>query len=81
MIPEGEVEGSRPMVLEGSTRVRALEVEGPRLVALCYCHNLDRPEVGHGARWAWRITITSLRIGPCADDWGQKGRVNIDIGS
>jgi hypothetical protein len=37
--------------------------------------------VGHGARWAWRITITSLRIGPCADDWGQKGRVNIDIGS
>jgi hypothetical protein len=47
----------------------------------CYRHNLDGPEVGHGARWAWKITITSLRIGPCADDWGQKGHVNIDIGS
>jgi hypothetical protein len=48
---------------------------------MCYRHNLDGPEVGHGARWAWKITIISLRIGPCADDWGQKGRVNIDIGS
>jgi hypothetical protein len=32
-IPEGEVEGTRPMVLEGSARVQALEVEGPHLMA------------------------------------------------
>jgi hypothetical protein len=33
-IPEGEVEGSRPMGLEGSVCVLALEVEGPRPMAL-----------------------------------------------
>jgi hypothetical protein len=33
-IPKGEVEGSRPTVLEGSTRVRDLEVEGPRPITL-----------------------------------------------
>jgi hypothetical protein len=27
-IPEGEAEGSRPMVLEGSARVQALEIGG-----------------------------------------------------
>jgi hypothetical protein len=32
-IPEGEVEGMRPIVLEGSARVQALEVEGPHLMA------------------------------------------------
>jgi hypothetical protein len=36
----------------------------------CYRHNLDRPEVGRGARWVWRITIMGLRIGPCADVLG-----------
>jgi hypothetical protein len=39
-IPEGEVEGSRPMGLEGGACVQALEVEGPRLTALgavCAC--------------------------------------------
>jgi hypothetical protein len=33
-IPEGEVKGTRPMALEGSACVQALEVEGPRLTAL-----------------------------------------------
>jgi hypothetical protein len=43
MISEGEVEGSRPMALGGSTRVQALEVEGSRLMALevaCACTSL-----------------------------------------
>jgi hypothetical protein len=42
-IPEGEVEGSRSIVLEGSVRVQALEVEGPRpmvLGAVCACTSL-----------------------------------------
>jgi hypothetical protein len=33
MIPEGEVERTRPIVLEGSAPVKALEVEGPHLMA------------------------------------------------
>jgi hypothetical protein len=33
-IPEEEIEGSRPMGLEGSACVQALEVEGPRPMAL-----------------------------------------------
>jgi hypothetical protein len=32
-IPEEEVERSRPMALEGSACVQALEVEGPHLMA------------------------------------------------
>jgi hypothetical protein len=43
VIPEGEVEGLRPMVLEGSERVQALEVKGPRPMALetvCACTSL-----------------------------------------
>jgi hypothetical protein len=32
-IPEGEVERMCPMVLKGSARVQALEVEGPHLMA------------------------------------------------
>jgi hypothetical protein len=43
MIPKGEVKGSRLMVLEGSTRVQALEVEGPHpmvLGAVCACTSL-----------------------------------------
>jgi hypothetical protein len=42
-IPKGEVGGSHPMVLEGSARVQALEVEGPRRMALgavCACTSL-----------------------------------------
>jgi hypothetical protein len=42
-IPKGEVKGSRPMVLEGSACVQALEVEGPRPMALgavCVCTSL-----------------------------------------
>jgi hypothetical protein len=42
-IPEREVEGSRLIVLEGSARVQALEVEGPRPMALgavCACTSL-----------------------------------------
>jgi hypothetical protein len=45
-----EVEGSRPMVLEGSTHVQALEVEGPRPMALgavCACTSL-RSRRGNG---------------------------------
>jgi hypothetical protein len=42
----------------------------PKLGGMCYRHNLDRPEVGHGERWAWRITIMGLRIRPCADVLG-----------
>jgi hypothetical protein len=33
VIPQEEVERSRPTALEGSARVRALEVEGPHLMA------------------------------------------------
>jgi hypothetical protein len=40
------------------------------IMEFCYRHNLDGPEVGHGARWAWRITIMGLRIGPGADVLG-----------
>jgi hypothetical protein len=61
-IPEGEVEGSRPMVLEGSTRVRALEVEGPRPMALgavCACTSL-RSRRGDG----FEIIIAKTR-GAC----------------
>jgi hypothetical protein len=50
VIPEGEVEGSRPMVLEGSARVQALEVEGPHPMALgavCVCTSL-RSQRGDG---------------------------------
>jgi hypothetical protein len=39
-IPEGELKGSCPTVLEGNTRVRVLEVEGPHSMALgaeCVC--------------------------------------------
>jgi hypothetical protein len=32
-VPEREVEGTHPKVLEGSTRVQTLEVEGPHLMA------------------------------------------------
>jgi hypothetical protein len=32
----------------------------------CYRHNLARPEGGLRARWAQRIIIVGLRIGPCA---------------
>jgi hypothetical protein len=49
-IPEGEVEGTRPTVLEGSTLVQALEVEGPHLMALgavCACTSL-RSRGGNG---------------------------------
>jgi hypothetical protein len=34
VIPEEEVERSRPTALEGSAHVQALEVEGPRPMAL-----------------------------------------------
>jgi hypothetical protein len=38
---EGEVEGSRPMALEGSARVQALEAEWSHLMALgAACANL-----------------------------------------
>jgi hypothetical protein len=43
VIPEGEVEGTRLVVLEGSARVQALEVEGPRPMAsraVCACTSL-----------------------------------------
>jgi hypothetical protein len=43
---------------------------------MCYRHNLDRSKVGHGARWAWRIIIMGLRIGPCVDDLGPEGPCN-----
>jgi hypothetical protein len=65
-IPKGEVEGSRPMVLEGSARVQALEVEGPcpmALGAVCVCTSLrSRRSDGFGiiifkTRGACVITI------------------------
>jgi hypothetical protein len=31
-----------------------------------YRHNLARPECGPRARWAQRIIVVGLRIGPCA---------------
>jgi hypothetical protein len=61
-IPEGEAEGSRPMVLEGSAHVQALEVEGPRPMALgvvCVCTSL-RSRRGDG----FRIIIAKTR-GAC----------------
>jgi hypothetical protein len=33
---------------------------------MCYRHNLARPEDGPQARWAQKIIIVGLRIGPCA---------------
>jgi hypothetical protein len=61
-IPEGEVEGSCPMVLEGSARVQALEVEGQHPMALgavCACTSL-RSRRGNG----FRIIIAKTR-GAC----------------
>jgi hypothetical protein len=49
-VPEGEVEWTRPVVSEGSARVQALEVEGPRPMALgavCACTSL-RSRRGNG---------------------------------
>jgi hypothetical protein len=37
-----------------------------RMGSFCYHHNLTRPEGGPRARWAQRIIVTGLRIGPCA---------------
>jgi hypothetical protein len=34
-------------------------------MALCYRHNLARPEGGPRARWAQRINVINLRIGLC----------------
>jgi hypothetical protein len=31
---------------------------------ICYCHNLAGPEGGLRARWAQRINVMGLRIGP-----------------
>jgi hypothetical protein len=46
---------------------------------MCYRHNLDRPEVGRGARWIWKMIIMGLRIGPCTEVLGP-GRPCIEIG-
>jgi hypothetical protein len=49
-VPEGEVEGTCLVVLEGSARVQASEVEGPRPMALgavCACTSL-RSRRGNG---------------------------------
>jgi hypothetical protein len=62
MIHKGEVEGSRSMVLEGSACVQALEVEGPRPMALgavCACTSL-RSRRGN----SFGIIIAKTR-GPC----------------
>jgi hypothetical protein len=32
---------------------------------MCYRHNLAGPEGGPRARWAQRIIVMGLRIGPC----------------
>jgi hypothetical protein len=59
-----------------SRRVEAIkkemvsELSLPKPGGMCYRHNLDRPKVGRGARWVWRIIIMGLRIGPCADILG-----------
>jgi hypothetical protein len=58
-ISEGEVEGSRPMALEGNARVQALEAEGSHPMALgtaCACTNL-RSQRGDG----FRIIIAKTR--------------------
>jgi hypothetical protein len=62
VISKGEVEGSRPMALEGSARVQALEAEGSHPMALgaaCACTNL-----GSRRGDSFRIMIAKTR-GAC----------------
>jgi hypothetical protein len=82
-IPEGEVEGSRPMVLEGNARVQALEVGGHKSEkskrrlfqnyhcqnqgGMCYRHNLIGPKDRLRASRAEGKHGHSLQIGFCAN--------------
>jgi hypothetical protein len=46
---------------KNSFRIIIAETRG-----MCYRHNLAGLEGGPRARWAQRIIVTGLRIGPCA---------------
>jgi hypothetical protein len=48
---------------------------------MCYRHNLTGPEVGHGARWAWKAVTIKLANQTLCRRMGLERPCDLDIGS